>query len=147
MSIELTGKIFDFQLLEYEEVMAEIDDSNKEPLMILESRTKRIEIKQYAFVDLLNRIRNLIDANDLKKVANEESFLDDLLGLNTKEIEFTTFISDWTILDLISEIAKSKSQLSDDVGPDDWLPPENWVNGTDDEKEAYASFWKSKQSS
>lgn len=147
MSIELTGKIFDFQLLAFEEVMADIADSSKEPLMILESRTKRIEIKRYAFVDLLDRIRDLIDANDLKKVVDDESSLDDLLGLNAKEIEFTTFISDWTILDLISEIDKAKSKFSDDVGADDWLPPENWVNGTDDEKEAYASFWKSKQGS
>jgi hypothetical protein len=147
MSIELTGKIFDFQLLAFEEVMADIADSSKEPLMILESRTKRIEIKRYAFVDLLDRIRDLIDANDLKKVVDDESSLDDLLGFNAKEIEFTTFIGDWTILDLISEIDKAKSKFSDDVGADDWLPPENWVNGTDDEKEAYASFWKSKQSS
>lgn len=147
MSIELTGKIFDFKLLAFEKVMADIGNSNKEPLMILESRTKRIEIKQYAFIDLLNRIRNLIDANDLKKVVDEESFLDDLLGLNTKEIEFTAFMSDWTILDLISEIDETQSKLSDDTGPDDWLPPENWAYGTDDEKEAYASFWKSKQSS
>lgn len=50
-------------------------------------------------------------------------------------------------MDLISEIDKAKSKFSDDVGADDWLPPENWVNGTDDEKEAYASFWKSKQGS
>lgn len=84
MSIELTGKIFDFQLLAFEEVMADIADSSKEPLMILESRTKRIEIKRYAFVDLLDRIRDLIDANDLKKVVDDESSLDDLLGLKCK---------------------------------------------------------------
>jgi hypothetical protein len=34
----------------------------------------------------------------------------------------------------------------DEIPDDSWTPPENWSNGTDDEQEAYQTFWEHKSS-
>lgn len=40
--------------------------------------------------------------------------------------------------------ASNEEYNTQQIEDKNWYPPENWVNGTDDEREAYENFWKNK---
>ena len=52
---------------------------------------------------------------------------------------------DFSILLLYLLNLADKEEEVDEIPDDSWTPPKNWSDGTDDEKEAYKTFWENKK--
>jgi hypothetical protein len=76
------------------------------------------------------------------KVLTSESSIEDLLGVNDQYQEYLFACTlDFSILLLHLLNLADKEEDVDEIPDESWTPPENWSHGTDDEKEAYKTFW------
>ena len=84
---------------------------------------------------------------DADKVLTSESLIEDLLGVNDEYQEYLFACTlDFSILLLHLLNLADKEEEVDEIPDDSWTPPENWSNGTDDERGAYQTFWEHKSS-
>lgn len=131
--------------MKFEEFIDEFSD--KETVDITASDIfKNAKSESVSLSDIKSAYRDLVTFFDEEGISKEET-LWELLNSDQNN-EYTPHIF-WCDINKAVLILHFYERINyennrDEIPDDSWTPPENWANGTDDEQEAYQTFWDHK---
>jgi hypothetical protein len=133
--------------IKFEEFIEEFSD--KEAIDIKASDIfKNAKSESVSLSDIKSAYRDLVTFCDEEGIAEEPGLLEILSPeYESKHVPHVF----WCHIDIAILILHFFERINyennrDEIPDDSWTPPENWSNGTDDEQEAYQTFWEHKSS-
>lgn len=133
--------------MKFEECIEKFSD--KETIDIKASDIfKNAKSESVSLSDIKSAYRDLVAFFDEEGIAKEQTLWE--LCTSDQNYKHTPHIF-WYHIDIAVLILHFFERTNyennrDEIPDDSWAPPENWSNGTDDEREAYQTFWEHKSS-
>ena len=147
LRVNLTGDLDEFEIIDFLDrlgTLSKLSENSRGLKIPLDfSEGSKINAHPDVIRHCLHSLENFSKENELRTDSNDFSFME-LAGCPMRSYSYTTNIKDWMLFAYFKDQSALESHERDSQ-ENDWCPPDNWANGTDDERQAYQDFMKNQK--